>query len=270
MDNNTTIRPNAREEGERARRAAIVVAAGALCLGAAFLAIVLVLASCSASAAAAIGRDGGARVSIEAEMPSALAAKLRKLSAVGKDGGSAARGPIFDAGSVRKSLAAMEGVELLELSQPNPDAIRALVSVRSLEELAASPDLAGSKLLAIERGPAWIQCRFRLERGDGKALSALFPGLDGELLEALSPPALDEEPLSLEEYKTMLRSVLGEKALLALEGASLRLSLTAPGPVIASSGGSLNGSTLSASIPILDILALEKPIELRLKWKSGV
>jgi hypothetical protein len=53
----------------------------------------------------------------------------------------------------------------------------------------------------------------------------------------------------------------------AMKAAAIGLSLTAPGPVLGSGGGTLSGTTLTASIPILEVLALEKPIEIWIRWK---
>ncbi len=244
------------------KRALFLVIAGSLCLGAAFLAAALLLASCSGSVSAAIRADGGAGLSVQAEVPSPLAAKFRKLA-------SGSTGTFFDAAAIRASVAARPALSLEELAQPSPDSIRVTVSARSLEELAASPDLKGSGLIAVSRGAGWAECRFRLDRGSVRALSALFPGIDPYLLDALSPPALEEDPVTMAEYKTMLRSILGDKAMPAMEAAAIILSLSAPGAVIGSGGGSLEGSTLTARIPIIQALTLEKPIEVWLRWKEA-
>jgi hypothetical protein len=266
MGNNSNVEPLVRDAESRVKRTAIIIAAGALCLGAAFLAATLLLASCSASVSSIIKSDGSARVSIEAEMPAAIAAKLRKLASIGDSSQSRGQLSIFDTEAIRKSLASRPGVEIVELSQPKPDSIHLVLVARDLRDLAESPDSPSPGILAIERGSASTECRFSLKRG--KALASLLSGIDPGLMDALSPPALEDEPLSLDEYKTMLKSVLGEKAMPAMETAALRLSITAPGKVLASGGGSLSGSTLTATIPIIEILVLEKPIDAWLRWKN--
>jgi hypothetical protein len=252
------------------KRILLVIIVGALCLGVVFMAATLLLASCSAQVSSTISADGGARISVQAEIPAALAAKFRKLAAVGSSSqaSSSTPAPLFDAAAIRKAIAARPSLALVELTLPTPDSIRVELSARSLEDLAASPDLKGSSLITISRGSTWTECRFRLERGGAKGLSALFPGIDPYLMEALSPPALEEDPVSLVEYKTMLKSVLGEKAMPAMEAAAINLSLVAPGPVLDSGGGSLSGSTLTAKIPIIEVLALEKPVDIWLRWKN--
>ena len=231
----------------------------------------LILASCSAALSSAIRADGGARISIRAEVPGPIAAKLRRLAASGSataSGTSAATGPFFDMAAIRKSIAARPALSLLELKLPSPDSIQAELSVRSLEELAASADLKGSGLLTMSQGPLWSEFRFRLERGDAKALTALFPGIDPYLMDALSPPALDEDPVTSAEYRTMLKAVFGEKVMPSMEAAMIEISVTAPGVVVESGGGRLSGSTLTARIPLIQILSLEKPMELWIRWKK--
>jgi hypothetical protein len=86
-------------------------------------------------------------------------------------------------------------------------------------------------------------------------------------MDALSPPALEEDPVTVDEYRTMLASILGERAMPAMEAASLDLSISAPGEVIGSGGGILSGSTLATKVSLIDVLVLEKPIELWMRWK---
>jgi hypothetical protein len=247
------------------KRTLFLVIAGALCLGAAFLAAAILLTSCSASVSSAIRADGSAGISVRAEVPPLLSARFRKLAAAG---GSASAGPFFDAAAIRKSIAARPSLSLVELSAPSQDSIRAEINARSLAELAASPDLRNSGLIALSRGEGWVECRFRLDRGNARSISALFPGVDPRLMDALSPPALEEDPVTVAEYTTMLRSVLGEKAMPSLDSTNISISLTAPGSAIASGGGSLSGSTLTVTIPAVQALVLEKPIEFWLRWKQ--
>jgi len=264
MEKKTPIESQALESGGSAKRVLLIVAAGAVCLGLAFLALTLALSSCSASVSSAIKADGSARIVVEAEIPDALSSKIRKLSGAG---GQAARESILDPQTIRRALESQPGIDVQSVSQPKTDSIRVVLAVGSLEALAASPRLKGSGILKIEKGPAATECRFHLERGNAKALSSLFDGINPDLMDALSPPALEEDPLSLDDYRAMLKNVFGEKAMAALEASSVKLSIVAPGQVLASSGGTLSGATLKASIPIVELLALEKPVDMVLRWK---
>jgi hypothetical protein len=208
-------------------------------------------------------------VDFQVETPAPIAAKLRRFAQAGGASGDTTA-PLFSAEALRESLASRPGLDLIELTQPKPDSLRGAIAVRSLVRLAESPELAGSGLLAIASGPDWSELRVRLARGQAKALSALLPGVDPYLLEALSPPALDEEDgdISAAEYRTMLKSVLGEKAMPSMEEAAIAVSLSAPGAVLSSGGGKLEGSTLNVRIPVIDALVLERPIEFWIRWET--
>ncbi|HTX73223.1 MAG TPA: hypothetical protein VMC79_10400 [Rectinemataceae bacterium] len=224
--------------------------------------LVLVLGSCASSVAAALGPDGGASISVSAAVPALVASKLRALAQTGETA------PLFDLAAIRRSLAKEAGVSVLSLSSGSPNSLQANFSVASLSRLAASPELQNTALLTPERGPGWTGIRIRLERGEASALAKLFPGIDPYILDALSPPALEQDPVSADEYRTMLTSVLGQKAMSELDSTRVSVSLTAPATVLESGGGELHGKTLELSLPIIDILVLEKPVEFWLRWKS--
>jgi len=226
----------------------LMIVLGSLCLGAAFLTFALLISSCAGSLASSIRSDGGARILLKAEVPAPLAAKFRAFAAAG--GAPDAGTSLFDLAAVRTSIAARPALSLIEIAQPNPNALRLELGVRSLEELAASPDLAGSGLLSLAKAQGWVECRIRIP----------------QLMEALSPPALEDDPVTEAEYRTMLASILGSRTAAALDAAALTLTLTAPGPVLASGGGTLSDSTLTAKIPLMQALTLEKPVELWLRW----
>jgi len=53
-----------------------------------------------------------------------------------------------------------------------------------------------------------------------------------------------------------------------MEAAAIAVTLSAPGNVIDSAGGVLSGRVLTAKIPIIDALVLERPIEIRIRWAN--
>lgn len=219
------------------------------------------LASCSGAASASIGRDGSLRVQSSASLPAPLAAKLRKLSNL-SEGSS-----LFDLEAARKATASAQGLRLVSLSAADGDSLSVTFDIADLASFAAEPRLASAGAIGLSAGPGWKELRVRLARGACAPLVELLPGLDTDLVDALSPPALDPEPITKAEYRRMLAGVLGEKAVVALEGAAMTLKLSAPGPVLASSGGTLEGQTLVLAIPAFDLLVLEEPIEFSLRWK---
>ncbi|MBL8968209.1 MAG: hypothetical protein JNG85_14475 [Spirochaetaceae bacterium] len=244
----------------RPRLRHLFLGALAFCAAALGIAAAGILSSCSANVQAAIRADGAVRVLAAAEVPAALAAKLRKLSSL------PAGAPLFDPAAFRKASGGRPGLSLVSAEAPSPDSVKAEFAAKSVAAILADPDLAASGALKSSEGPGWAELRLRLERGKVGPLSELLAGIDPYLLEALSPPALEEDPVSAAEYRRMLQGVLGDKALAGLESASVSLAVSAPGAILAAGGGSLAGNELKLSIPAMKLLVLEEPIEIWLRW----
>lgn len=220
------------------------------------------LASCAGSASLALRSDGSVALGVDAAIPGPLAAKLRKLASLSDTA------PLFDVEAARKAAARHPKLRSFTIGAPGPDAYTARIEASSLASLLAEPELAQSGALGLATGPGWKELSFHLARGGVEPLLGLAPGLDRDLLEALSPPALDPEPISRAEYRTMLKGIIGEKALASLDSATCRITVEVPGRVLASAGGRLEGRTLTATLPLLDLMVLENPIDLRIRWAS--
>jgi len=221
-----------------------------------------ILSACSGSVGAAFAADGGARVSVSLDMPKELSLRIKKLA------GRKAESPLFDLAAIRASATSRKGISIIALSSPNPDSVRAEFSVADVSAFAASAKLADGGVLLVSSQADKIEVKLRLERGTAQELIALFPGIDPALLEALSPPAFGESTLTAAEYRETLSALLGKKNLPEIEAAAIDLRLTAPKPLLASSGGKQEGTSLVAKLPLIDLLVLEKPIELSLSWRK--
>lgn len=218
----------------------------------------LLVTACSGRFDASIGKNGEASFSAKAGLPAVIAAKLRALS------GMSASTPIFDAAAVQRTLLVRKGMGRAVASCPDPDSLSVSATIVDLGALIASPDL--SQLLHLESAKGVSRLSISLSRDHGQDILALLPGIDPGLVEALSPPALGGGDYSKEEYRQALATILGSKSMPAFDAASIELAVTVPGAIVASSGGRVEGSTWKVDIPLLDLLVLDKPIELSLSW----
>jgi hypothetical protein len=205
-----------------------------------------------------IEAQGGARLELADEVPPALAAKLRKLSSIPQDRA------LFSQGAAAKQGG--KGIKLLSFSTPTPDSFVASLGIDDLAALAARKDLAQTQAIALSSKAGRQTLALHLERGNCRPLLDLMPGLDPGLIEALSPPALDPEPLSRAEYRSMLAGLLGEKATASLEAAKVEIEVLTPSPILASSGGRAMGRSFKIELSSLDLLVLEKPLDFSITW----
>ncbi|PKL09631.1 MAG: hypothetical protein CVV51_02750 [Spirochaetae bacterium HGW-Spirochaetae-7] len=228
--------------------------------------------SCGASAALAVRADRSATLSVSLEVPAAVEAKLRQFVASGaaaSGAASVATRPLFDPDAVAASMRA-RGFAVEESTAPTPRSWRGTFRLADLGGLVSSdPEL--SKAVGYERGAGWASLSVSLSRGNAGALARLFPGIDADLLEALQPPALFDNPVSAAEYRSMLSGLLGMSAVAAIDGMAFTLAVSLPGPALERGGSArLDAArrTASLTVPALEAMVLERPVEFFVKWSQ--
>jgi hypothetical protein len=225
--------------------------------------LAFVASSCSTGVDMTVRSDHSASVALSVEVPPAIETKLRQFST------SASPQAMFDAAAIASSVAD-RGIAVRESSSPDSRSWRGAFNIIDLEKLLASDrDLAS--VLSFSRGPGWASVQLRIDRANAPAIVRLFPGLDVQLLEALQPPALYDNPVNAAEYRTMLSGLLGKAAVAALDNASFVLTSSFPGAIMESSGGlkvDAARKTASLAIPAIEVMVLEQPVVFSIRWKE--
>lgn len=233
-------------------------------------ALVAMAASCGAGIDLSIRPDRSAIITLSVEVPAALDARIRQFAGSASGSPSGKSIPLFDAKAIEAS-ARGRGLAVKESSAPSTRSYRGVFAASDVTVLLAG-DARLAEAVRYERGTGWASLRVRIDRGNAAAVADLFPGLDPDLLESLQPPALYDNPVSVEEYRSMLAGLLGRTAASSLDDLSVGLSVSLPGAVIESSGTAAvrSGKQPGASIELraLDAMVLSSPIEFYLKWSE--
>ncbi len=233
-----------------------------------FMAIaILALASCSTRASMILKENGDASVAVYFEIPAAVELKLRNLAA-----GDSVSGSFFDAAAVETGLRT-RGLIVHESRTPDARSYSGSFDIKSLPLFIQNdPELSKAGILSFSREKGWAEVRIRITRLNSRALVNLFPSVDMQLLESLSPPALFDLPVSKANYRSMLAALLGKAAIEAIDASSFILSISVPGPILENDGGvvkaSSNGRIFVCTVPVLDAMTLEQAITLRIRWKE--
>jgi hypothetical protein len=221
------------------------------------------LISCDASIKLTVKLDGSAGFSVDSAIPLAVANRMASF----RDSSEAAAAPIFNPGLVRQE-AGMRGIAVISAAAPTRETFSGSFAVRTLGDLdGKSASLAGSGLLTSRHDPSGGSIAFSLTRANAKYLPELFPGIDPYILEALSPPAIEDAPITKAEYRSMLESLFGSLAMPSIDNSAIKVSITVPGTILSSSGGTVAGFMFQTRIPVVEALVLEKPIEFFVAWK---
>lgn len=258
------MRPKAsRISGLRAAAPSFLSAAAVL----AALMAALFLSSCSARMEASVRNDLSARIALRMEVPALLDGRVRQISNIPQGA------PLFDASRLRTEFQGRKSISLQELSVPSPDSMIATLYVPNLELLSNDRTVAPEGLLTLRSlpasggSPASWELSIRIDRQNAAAAFNLFPGVDKTLLASLSPPALDKDPLTAAEYRMNLEQVIiGRKAMPTFDQCGIDIAFTAPRPIQAASGGTFEGQQFKGRIGLFDLLTLEKPVTLSIRW----
>jgi hypothetical protein len=231
------------------------------------LALLALLPSCGGDFKAALSRDGSAQFTVAVSVPAGVAKKLREFRASG--GTADPNAPLFDPALIKVETAKREGMTIASISAPDSNSLAAVVRIANLKR-TVDRELSPTGFATLTSKDGVTTLRVRITRDNASSVHRIVPGLDRELIDALAPPSLEGTPVTKDEYRLNLKAMFGSKNALAIETSKVTISFTAPSAIIASGGfptGGINSATAVISIPMLDLMVLERPIEFWISWK---
>jgi hypothetical protein len=216
------------------------------------------LSSCSARFSVKLQGAEGASVDLDASLGPRTATLIANLA--GASGAGSSGAPVLDAASLTASLRTVPGIASAALRNTDKRTVAGSVSVAELDRFL-SPRFA-----RLERSASGGRVSFYLDRASAPAvLSSISPELL-DYLTALMAPAATGEAMAAAEYLSVVASVYGEGVAEELRAGRLRASVELPGPARSSRGGTVSGTRVDFTVPVVDLLVLEKPIELDAAW----
>lgn len=231
------------------------------------LAAALALASCAGGVDVLVRSDSSARISVRMEVPEALSQRVRQFGQIPQGT------PLFDAVSLRKEFGARKTIHLIDVAVPDGDSMTSVLWIPDLKAFSADRKIAPEGMVSYAPVPAegdlpaGKELKVRLSRENAAAAFALFPGMNRRLVDSLSPPALEPDPVSSADYRMNLETViLGKKAMPAFNSCVIEVAMTAPKSIVAHSGGTASGQAFKARLALFDLLTLEKPLEFSMRW----
>jgi hypothetical protein len=229
--------------------------------------LLFAMTSCTAKLETTIRNDLSARMALRLDIPELLSSRVRQIS------GISPQASLFDVDQLKKEFAGRFSIFLIDVSTTGPDGLTSIVWVPDLIALSKDRTLVPEGLISVKTIPGsgtlpdQKELSVSINRKNASAAFKLFPGVDRKLLESMSPPALDPDPLSAAEYRMNLEQVIiGKRAMPAFDLCALDISLTAPKTIQSATGGTAQGQVFKARISLFDMLTLEKPIQFSLRW----
>ncbi len=240
----------------------------------ALLSIVTILSlasGCVANYHMVLRDNGSADIELSAEMSPRTTILIGNLSDLGGSEGSEDPNPL-DAEILRRSVANSETVVSVHLSNPDSRSVVGSLSFSDLEGfIAAAKDDRGSnaQLFYLERMASRKGGRLTISLKREEApdlLLALSPEIT-DYLTALMAPVVTGEILTASEYLEIVAAAYGQAVADEIAAGSVEAIIDLPEEPVELAGGKARGKSAVFSVPLLDILLLEKDIELSALWE---
>ena len=244
-----------------------------LLVSALFMGLFLVV-SCSGRYDFVLRPDGSADLAFSASLEPQTARLVTNLASFAREGGAASE-PLLDAARLAASLGSSASVSSISLRNPDMRSVAGTMKVTDLERFLADPspeNKAGSSISAnrfvrIERSSSGGRIFLSLDRRSGAALLGNLSPDIFDYVSALLAPVATGEDLGTAAYLALVESMYGKGVASEIAAAGIRASVELPGEAVSARGGTVRGRKVDFSLPLVDLLVLERPIELEATWK---
>ncbi|MDR1219596.1 MAG: hypothetical protein LBK73_08315 [Treponema sp.] len=230
-----------------------------------------VFASCSGRISGVLREDGSVDITIQSALLPSVAALVRAVS------GNAAS--ILDAKTIAQSIRNAKGVKAVSMRNITPSSIDGSVSVSQANDFLAPPGVQTQRLITYEQTARGGRLSIALNRATAPQFVNLLSPDAEDYLSCLMAPGLttDWQYITTKaEYIRQLKATyntirnnrgLGDALASELENATVSIALDLPGAVHSAQGGTFSGKCAEFTVPVLDLLTLEKPLAYEVAWE---
>jgi hypothetical protein len=211
---------------------------------------VLLAASCGGSVNAVLQGDGGASLSVEALLIPALAPVLN-------DGGP------LDVAALNNAIRKSPGVQASSLAKSQGSIIKGPVAVADLNAFLRGSLATGAP--EFVRYDPDGSLTMTLSRATAQVFLTLLTADMQDYLSVLMAPAFTGDNLTKSENLSLLGS-FNKTIVPQIQAASVAVTVTAPSPIRSIKGGKATGTKATFTIPLVDLLVLENPVEWNISW----
>jgi len=227
-----------------------------------------VLISCSGRINGQLIQDGSGTLQIQAALEPNVIALIRNLdNANGGKGGS-----VLDAAALNRSLRAAPGIASSTLRNSGQEKIDGNVQISNIGDLL-NTGTARFVTYTAPSGAAPGRLAIHLDRNNApQVLKQLSPEAE-YYLQLLLAPAATGEAISKAEYLeqvelvySMIKGVDGKALAAEIAASGINAAITLPGTVKSVKGGTYSGREARFTIPLADVLVLEKALDYEITW----
>jgi hypothetical protein len=230
------------------------------------LPLVYAFCSCSANIEGVLKEGGAAGLAVKTSLEPRMTDLIRRFQAVMGEPGSGVL--ILDGPAISRSMAQAPGIESVLLSNNGPASLDGAVKVKSAGDFLAVAGKAKKFVTFTEKSGARPsgQLVIALDLESAPELISLLSADAAAYLLALNAPAASGDAQSRQEYLLFVTSLYGKPIADEMSAANIHAVLDFPGPVTSIQGGVSSGNRAVFTVPLLDLLVLDKPLRYEVNW----
>jgi hypothetical protein len=221
--------------------------------------------SCGAAITGKLERGGAGDFDISASLTPAVTGKIRDFMTLSGAAPNDA-GPLINAPEIALSMSKAPGVAQASLRNTGPASLEGSITIANIGEFLAPSGKAGF-ITFTENSGGGGRAAITLNRETAPAMLSLISPDVTYYLHFLFAPIVTGDPLSREEYLDQVRLFHGPTVAEEISRAGIRVSVELPGPLVSVRGGSFSGARAEFTIPLADLLVLERPLGYEAVWR---
>jgi hypothetical protein len=241
-----------------------------------FLILLLSGTSCSGRDHIVLNDDGSGSADVQIQLHPYFVAYLDDIVA-GFSGAEAGTLPLFDLPTLRQSIQALPGVVLTRAELESRSSLSLGFTFSDAEKVFSAPagapgsaPAAPSPYALRRLADGSREASFTLSRETFTAVRAFVPMSQEQGVQTFGP---QDPPYSPDEYVDLLGFLLEEYASYReidtmIRSRRIDLEVAVQGTITWTEGfDSFSGGKAKASLSVIDLLTLEKPVVLKIRWK---
>jgi hypothetical protein len=233
--------------------------------------------SCASQINGVLKKDGSVIVTVE---KTALISSMTALT-----GSALQTGGMLDAKSIEKSITGAPGVKSASLKNITPESVIGNIDISHINDFLAIPGVRSHNFIVYEQNGNAGKLSITVDRASAPSMVKLLsPELEAYLSLLMSPAVsknnqyIVDKTAYLAELKAFYKAVYSGKSkreerdvlinnfITELQNAHIRLSIDFPQNINSVRGGTFSGKRAEFDIPVLDLLALETPLNYEIIW----
>jgi hypothetical protein len=227
------------------------------------------LISCTARVEGSLYSGGSGTMKIEASLETQTAALLGRLRDFAQKSGSSStahKSPVIDAPSIAAAMRAAPGIAAVSLANTGPSSLSGAIEVSKADDFLAVTGRREHFVTFTENSEGGGSALFMLDRETAPAVIALLSPEVSSYLEALMAPAATGEDLTKDEYIEIVSSIYSSAIADEIKKGAINISISFPGRIRGVQGGNALKNTATFTVPLLDLLVLDKPLRYQVTW----